>query len=251
MTKRASFLLDALSFPVPNAMTLFISGTDTGVGKTVVTALLALRLRQLGRSVGVCKPFASGCEWRNETWQNEDAVWLKSVLGLGESLAQINPIALQEPLAPLVAARRAGISTVHWRGQARAAIDELAARYDVVLVEGVGGLEVPIGEDTRGIWTAREFAAALDCPIVLVARRALGTLNHTLLSVKAAPRVEALVFNDAAFVDSDDVAAQTNVSILREMTGLPVWGEVPFVADKTNAATLESVAALVFENSLD
>ena len=237
---------DAL-LPINADTKLFISGTDTGVGKTVVTALLALRLRQMGRSVGVCKPFASGCEWRDGAWQSEDAVWLKSVLELEESLAHINPIALQEPLAPLVAARRAGISTAHWREQARAAIDELAARYDVVLVEGVGGLEVPIGEDSRGIWTARDFAADLGCPIVLVARRALGTLNHTLLSVKAAPRVEALVFNDVAPVDADDVAAQTNVALLREMTGLPVWGEVPWMGDKTNAATLESVAASVFE----
>ena len=194
-------------------MTFFITGTDTGVGKTVVTALLALHFRQLGHSVGVCKPFASGCVWQGGVWQSEDAVYLQSVLSLPESLGQINPIALQEPLAPLVAARRAGISTADWRARAHAAIADLAARYDVVLVEGVGGLEVPVGEDANGIWTARDFAADLECPLVLVARRGLGTLNHTLLSVKSAPRIEALIFNDAAPIAADDVAARTNVAL--------------------------------------
>ena len=225
-------------------MTLFVTGTDTGVGKTVVTALLALRFRQMGRSVGVCKPFASGCVWRDGTLQSEDAVWLKSVLGLRQDLAQINPIALGEPLAPLVAARRAGISTADWRARARACVAELAAQHDMVLVEGVGGWEVPLGETERGIWTVREFIDDLDCPVVIVARRALGTLNHTILTARSAPRACSLVFNDSAPVALGDVAAQTNVALLREMTGLPVWGEVPFLGDqRDDAATLERVAA--------
>ena len=230
-----------LSFSCPM---FFVSGTDTGVGKTVVTALIALKLRQLGLSVGVCKPFASGCIERDGALQSEDALYLKSVLGLEDSLAQINPITLREPLAPLVAARRAGVSTASWRDSSHAAIAALKARYDVVLVEGVGGLEVPIGEDPNGIWTARDFANDLDCPIVLVARRALGTLNHTLLSVKAAPDVKALVFNDAALLEADDVAASTNVELLRAMTGLPVWAQVPFVgAARDDAAFLSAIAA--------
>ena len=222
----------------------FISGTDTGVGKTVVTALLALKLRQMGRSVGVCKPFASGCIARDGALESEDALYLKSILNLEESLAQINPITLREPLAPLVAARRANVSTAHWRQSSHAAIEHLKSRTDVVLVEGVGGLEVPIGEDPDGIWTARDFAADLDCPIVLVARRTLGTINHTLLSVKAAPNIKALVFNDAAPIDAGDVAAATGVELLREMTGLPVWGAIPFVGDARNdVAKMNAIAA--------
>ena len=212
-------------------MLVFVSGTDTNVGKTVVTALLALKLRQMGLSVGVCKPFASGGFWRDGELCSEDALYLKSVLDLKEPLRQINPICLQEPLAPLVAARRANISTKLWRASSHGAVMQLAARSDIVLVEGVGGLEVPIGEDENGIWTARDFAADLDCPIVLVARRTLGTLNHTLLSVKSAPRVEALIFNDAVPVEAGDVAALSGVELLREMTGLPVWSEVPFIGD--------------------
>ncbi len=222
----------------------FVSGTDTGVGKTVVTALLALKLRQMGRSVGVCKPFASGCLERDGVLESEDALYLKSVLELEEPLAQINPIALREPLAPLVAARRANISTRAWRDTSHVLIARLQARYDVVLIEGVGGLEVPVGEDENGIWTARDFANDLGCPIVLVARRTLGTLNHTLLSVKAAPRVQALVFNDAAPVEPQDVAAATNVELLREMTGLPVWAQVPFLGEaRENAEVLHAIAA--------
>lgn len=225
-------------------MTFFVSGTDTGVGKTVVTALLALKFRQMGLIVGVCKPFASGCQLRDGVLESEDALWLKSTLNLEESLEQINPIPLQEPLAPLIAARRANISTADWRLRAHDAIAQLSARHNVVLVEGVGGLEVPIGEDENGIWTAHDFANDLDCPIILVARRSLGTLNHTLLSVKAAPRIEALVFNDTASIDEGDVAAQTNIELLREMTGLPVWAQVPFLGDaRDDVAVLEKVAA--------
>ena len=227
-------------------MTFFISGTDTGVGKTVVTALLALKFRQLNLSVGVCKPFASGCQWRDGELQSEDAIYLKSILNLPQSLRQINPITLEEPLAPLVAARRANISTADWRARALDSINELKSRTDIVLIEGVGGLEVPIGEGENGIWTARDFAADLDCPIVLVARRSLGTINHTLLSVKAAPRtkIKALVFNDAAPIDADDVAAATNVELLREMTGLPVWAQVPFLGEaRDDIVALEKITA--------
>lgn len=225
-------------------MKLFISGTDTGVGKTVTTAIIALKLRQMGRSVGVCKPFASGCIRRDGVLESEDALYLKSVLNLSESLNQINPIALEEPLAPLVAARRAGISTADWCERAQTAIDDLAAQHDIVLVEGVGGLEVPIGEGEKGIWTARDFAIALDCPIVIVARRTLGTLNHTLLTVRSLLNAEALLFNDSEPVAGDDLAAQTNVEILREMTWLPVWGEVPHLGEmRDDVQTLNQVAA--------
>ena len=223
-------------------MILFISGTDTGVGKTVVTALLALKFRQMGLNVGVGKPFASGCIRRNGALESEDARYLKSTLNLPQSLQQINPIALAEPLAPLVAARRANVSMAKWR--APVAIEMLAENYDVFLVEGVGGLEVPIGEDENGIWTARDFANDLDCPIILVARRTLGTINHTLLSVKSAPRIQALVFNDAAPIDEGDVAAMTNVELLREMTGLPVWAQVPFLGEaRDDIEVLEKIAA--------
>lgn len=225
-------------------MIFFITGTDTGVGKTLVTALLALKLRQTGRSVGVCKPFASGCVWRDGNLESEDAVWLKTVLELPETLAQINPIALEEPLAPLICARRANISTDNWPTRAYAAIEALQAAHDVVLVEGVGGLEVPVGETQDAIWTVRDFAAELKCPIVIVARRSLGTLNHTLLTARNAPFAKALIFNDAVPVQADDVAAQTNVALLREMTELPVWGEIPYLGDKRDdAATLNRVAA--------
>ena len=233
-------------------MTFFVSGTDTGVGKTVVTALLTLKLRQMGRSVGVCKPFASGCIARGAILESEDALYLQSILNLEESLAQINPIALQEPLAPLVAARRANIETTDWRRCSHAAVAALKSRHDVVLIEGVGGLEVPIGEDENGIWTARDFAAELECSLVLVARRTLGTLNHTLLSVKAAPNVKALVFNDAAPVEADDVAASTNVELLREMTGLPVWAQVPYIGKaRADVAVMNEIAASFDLSSLE
>lgn len=223
---------------------LFVTGTDTNIGKTLVTALLAFKFRQMGLSVGVCKPFASGCEWENGVLVSQDAKWLKTTLDLSESLDEINPIALEKPLAPLVAARLAGVSTLDFKPIARATIRNLARKYDRVLVEGVGGIAVPVGEFRGKIWSIGDFARELDCDSVVVARRSLGTINHTLLTVETVSRPVGLIFCDAEPIEKDDLAARTSVALLAEMTKLPVWGEIPFLKKK-NAATLEKVAALL------
>lgn len=222
---------------------LFVSGTDTNVGKTLVSALLALKLRSQGLDCGVMKPFSAGCEWQNGVLVNEDAVFLREIAGVDDDLELINPIRLEKPLAPLMAARRAEISSQHWFSQAREAFEELQKRHDFLIVEGAGGLLVPLAERDGQVLTCADLAREWDLPTVIVARRTLGTINHTLLTCREPEiRFVGLVFSDAAPVLESDVAARESPNLLAEMTGLPIWGQIPFLETK-NAAILEKIAA--------
>lgn len=223
--------------------TLFVTGTDTGVGKTLVTALLALHFQSRGVNCGVMKPFASGCEVINGTLVSEDAQFLRAATGSEDDLDLVNPIRLQEPLAPLMAARRAGIESASFFAQAKSALEILQARYDLVLVEGVGGLMAPIAESDGRILTCADLIEAWQMPVVIVARRALGTINHTLLTVEALrerAKVEGLIFCDAEAVSEEDIAAQSSPELIAEMTGLPIWGRVPYLQNLTSNSLREA-----------
>ena len=225
---------------------LFVTGTDTGVGKTLITALLALHFQAQGINCGVMKPFASGCELVNGELQSEDALFLRAATDLQDDLELINPVRLQEPLAPLVAARRAEVETTNFFAQARQAFDVLQSRHDLVIVEGVGGLLAPIAERERRILTSLDLIEEWQLPVVVVARRTLGTINHTLLTVealKSQATIAGLVFCDAQEVPPDDIAAQTSVEIIAELTGLPVWGQVPFLSELKPKALQEAAGA--------
>lgn len=213
---------------------LFIGGTDTGVGKTLVTALLALYFRERGVDCGVMKPFASGCGIVDGQLVSEDAHFLKEATEVEDTLNEINPVRFQEPLAPLAAARRANVNSENFFEQAHEAFAVLQARHEMVLVEGVGGLLVPICERKGRILTCLDLIEEWCLPVVLATRRTLGTINHTLLTVGALRgRVEvaSLIFCDAQPVPEDDAAAQTSPALIKEMTGLPIWGQVPYLDD--------------------
>lgn len=235
---------------------VFVSGTDTGVGKTVVTALLALRLRQQGIDAGVMKPFATGCQRINGRLESEDARWLRQIVGVEDELELINPARWEEPLAPLVAARRAGNSQEDWIGRCLEAYQELGRRHDCVVVEGVGGLLVPLQEKLESGHqstlhpTCADFAALLGSPVAMVARRGLGTINHTLLSVRyplrAPARFAGLIFCDTEPIE-ETLASVTNVQMTAELCGLPVWGEVPYLKD-WSPSTLQRAASMLKPN---
>jgi dethiobiotin synthetase len=239
--------------------TIFITGTDTGVGKTLVTALLALRFRSLGFDVGVMKPIASGCQWRDGELVNEDAEFLRTVTSVADDPSLINPIRYEEPLAPLVAARRAALSTNEVLSQVGTALEELKARHDLVLVEGVGGLLVPIAEVAASdqgkstIKTCVDLAQLVNGENIIVARRNLGTINHTLLTVdqmrSSGLGIAGLIFSDAMPIEHNDVAANTSPQVIAELTGAPLWGCVPTLIN-TTAASLK-LAADAYLNDID
>lgn len=203
---------------------LFITGTDTGVGKTVLTAALAIVLRQRGRDVGVFKPVASGCVRRREGLVSEDAEFLAKAVEAAETLEDISPVRFEEPLAPTGAAARMGAEVdlaPVWEAWGR-----LREAHEVLLVEGIGGILCPVTPATSVADFAKEFAL----PILVVARSGLGSINHTALAVEAARSrglaVAGVVINRYNH-ESPDLAEMTSPDEIRRVTGVEVLGLVP------------------------
>jgi len=158
---------------------LFVTATDTGVGKTIVTAALARILRLRGVNVGVMKPVTSGCPERNGELVSEDAELLAWAAGI-ECDDDVAPYRLREPLAPVEAAKRDGVKIDFSR--IAESYQRLSARHDFVLVEGAGGLMVPL----NGGLLIADLANHLKLPLLVVARPDLGTINHSVLTCFAA-----------------------------------------------------------------
>lgn len=213
----------------------FVAGTDTGVGKTLTTALLVRCLRQHGVDAAFMKPLASGCFRLGGDLVSEDVEFLRQATGLDDPLDLINPIRLEEPLAPLMAARRAGLDTSTWLPQIRDAFWELQSRHECVVVEGVGGLLVPVAEQGHSIFSNVDIMEQLELSAVLVCRRTLGTINHSLLSCRVPLQrpcnLQGLIFCDASPVAAHDVAAEHSPEMVAEISGLPVWCQLPHRAD--------------------
>lgn len=161
---------------------IFVTGTDTGVGKTVVAAALARLLRVNGINVGVMKPVTSGCRDDNGVLISEDAELLCEAAGISCS-EDVAPYCLREALAPAEAAKIDGVRVDFVRIQE--AYQRLAATHDYVIVEGAGGLMVPL---SGGLLVA-DLARELGLPLLVVARPDLGTINHTVLTCFAAQQM--------------------------------------------------------------
>ncbi len=214
---------------------LLVVGTDTGVGKTHIASAIARHLVNEGHRVGVLKPLATGPS------RGGDAELLIEAIGGGVPLERVAPITFDEPLAPAVAARRAGLAL----GRAEvlnAVADALAwwrERAEVMVAEGVGGLLCPLAEGM----TVADLAIALDYPLVVVARRGLGTLNHTLLTVEAALgrglRIAGVVLNGAE-PTADALAEETNPGALAEfLPGVAVLAERPHGGDPSALGVID------------
>jgi dethiobiotin synthetase len=209
---------------------VFVTGTDTGVGKTRMAAAIARALTGAGRRVGVLKPVATGASRDGARWRCADAEALIEAIGGGADVERVAPLIFEAPLAPAVAARLGGepLSWARVLGAVDGALSWWADRADVMIVEGVGGLLCPLAEGA----TVADLAIALDYPLVIVARRGLGTLNHTLLTVEAARlrglRVAGIVLN-ATGPAADPLAEATNPGELaRRLDGIPLLADLPF-----------------------
>jgi len=197
----------------------FVTGTGTGVGKTVVACALAEQLAARRVDVGVMKPIETGVGSQGPL----DAIALAEAANVPEPLDRICPVRLEMPAAPAVAAAAEG-RTVDLAA-IRAAFDALRAAHETLIVEGAGGVLVPVTAGT----TMADLARDLGLPLVVAARGRLGTINHTLLTLEALaarglPVAGVVISHGPVTLTSADAA---NLAALRETLGERLVGEIP------------------------
>ena len=204
---------------------VFVTGTDTGVGKTLVSGALIQALRARGVDLMPMKPIAAGAESIDGQWENEDSVALIEAAGCSPSLLRdVTPVLLRQPMAPHVAAAREG---------RRISLEPILEAYErlreagaFIVAEGVGGFMVPLDQ---GLDTV-DLARALDLPLVLVVGLRLGCLNHALLTVAA---IDAAGLSLAGWianeVDPNMAVPDENVAALVERIHAPLLGRLPFM----------------------
>ncbi len=216
---------------------LFVTGTDTGVGKTRIAVALCHVFAARGLRVAAMKPIASGCARTTLGLRNDDALALHGAMTVGAAYDDVNPYAFEPPIAPHIAAAEAGVEIDF--GVLDAARRRLRAHSDVLIVEGAGGWLAPIGP-------ARSFAdlaAAWDLEIVLVVGLRLGCLNHALLTSESIGRrglrLRGWVGNA---IDSQFERARENVDSLRERLPAPCLGVIPHTPEFDPLATARALA---------
>lgn len=203
----------------------FITGTDTGVGKTLVACGLAAAFREAGFKIGVMKPAESGCRNEKGHLVPQDATFLKAAAGSNQPIERICPYRLGVPVAPSVAAAHAGVQ-IRPDFLVRLYRD-MSIVHDLMLVEGAGGLLVPL----RPSYTYADLAREISLPVLVVVGNRLGAVNHALLTLEHAAclnlKVSGYILND---MDSERTpATATNAETIREMTRVPCVGRVPFL----------------------
>lgn len=220
----------------------FVTGTDTGVGKTVVAAGLILALVQRQVTAVGMKPVASGCVNNGAGWRNADAELLISVANVDVRYEAVNPYAFEAPVAPHLAAQDAGIEIN--KDKIFSCLHKLSSMADYAIIEGVGGWSVPISETC----TMEEVAKGLGLPVILVVGMRLGCLNHAALTAAAIAnsgcRLRAWVANQ---IDPDFQLLDRNISSLDNLLSVPCIGVLPWqphgcspsvVAETLDLATL-------------
>jgi len=202
----------------------FITGTDTDVGKTVVTACLAILFKSHGVDVGVMKPIETGVDPECGSAANSDAKFLMEITGNTDLEEEVCPCRLKIPASPYQAAQMAGIKI-----QTSTLLEKfkvLQSRHDMMLVEGVGGLLVPI---TPG-YDVSDLALETKLPLIIVSRLRIGTLNHTLLTINAAKqkglKIKGFILNQQESGELNNVEKQQG-KLIEEFSGIPMLGTCP------------------------
>lgn len=204
----------------------FVTGTDTGVGKTIIAGALIKMLCSLGLKTGAMKPVESGCARKGKKLIPTDGLFLKQISRMRESLSQITPCCFESPLAPLPASvlerKRISVSGI------QKTYHRLAAQYDAMIVEGVGGLMVPLKKN----YFVTDLAKQTGLPLIVVAKPGLGSLNHTLLTVSHAVQtgltVAGIIINYSK-PPEHSLAEETNPKLLQQICPAPLIGVFPFL----------------------
>lgn len=228
--------------------TIFVTGTDTGVGKTVISSSIsAFFSLKKHMGVGVMKPFESGLSKRDKDLLPWDAICLREASGSNDDLDVISPYTFESPVAPEVAAMlehvNIDISMVD------KIFNKLRKSHDLLVVEGAGGVLVPILEN----YFFADLIQKWNAPTLIVSRLGLGTINHTLLTnhilKERGIKVLGVILNNTDGLG--DIAAQTNPSILRKYLDVPVLGIFPHVKDLLKGNVDRERIAEIFEENID
>ena len=203
---------------MPNG--IFITGTDTGVGKTMIAGALARLLQSFGMPVGVMKPIETGCGAKRIP---QDAVYLKKAAKVTDALSEIAPYCFCDPIAPWPASlreeKKIELTTILTQ------YESLLKKHSFMIVEGAGGLRVPITENKDMLHLISE----MNLPVLLVAKSGLGTLNHIRLTIEAGRQhgifFAGIILNQTKRYQT--LADQTNPSILERCVDVPMIGTFP------------------------
>lgn len=216
---------------------VFVTGTDTGVGKTFVASLLAHALVQQGLRTAVMKPIASGAERTAAGLRSRDALSLMAESNLGAAYRTVNPYCFEPAIAPHIAAAEAGV-TIELR-VIRERFEELAQEADAIVIEGAGGWHAPLDDSC----TMAEVPAVLNVPVLLVVGLRLGCLNHALLTREA---IDARGVSFAGWVANDPGTGlqrcEANLATLERLLGSAALAVLPF--EPPPATLLRAGAAL-------
>lgn len=215
---------------------IFITGTDTGVGKTYVAVGFIGAVKEKGLSVCPLKPVETGCRVKKGGLIPQDTLRLVRASGVKEPMGLVNPFRMRSPLAPSVASEVEGVAIDKKR--IISSYTRMRRKYDLTVVEGAGGIMVPV----RGKYLFLHLIRDLNIPLVIVVRPGLGTINHTLLTIASAMneklKVLGVVINYAV-KKRKGLADKTNPAIIEKLGGVPVLGTVPYLKDSSSDGSKE------------
>ena len=211
----------------------FITGTDTGVGKTAITAALAACIKKLGIDVGVMKPIATGIQQKSD-FKSSDVSILCHACGVDDSEDLVNPIFMPIPASPYDASKMLDITFN--KEIIFEKFEKLKQKHKMLLVEGIGGIMTPLSQD----YFVADMIKQMNLETIIVTRSTLGTLNHTMMTVNTCHNYEipikGIIINN--YDEKGSPAEQNSPSTIHEITKIPILGTVPFVRDYQNIDTM-------------
>lgn len=214
-----------INLDLPKKPGLFITGTDSAVGKTLIAGTIAKILSDEGLKVGVFKPIAAGCTYRWEGLASDDTRFLAECANSNLPLSMINPVSYVTAAAPVVCAEREGRPVDFDR--ITVAYKRVCENCDIIIVEGIGGVRVPLNAE----FDLLDLAAEFNLPVVIVTHPEHGTVNHTLMTidcVRAAKLRIAGVIINCCDVTKETVAGNTAAGVIAQFGGVNILPEVPF-----------------------
>jgi len=226
--------------PKNSLKSLFISGTDTDVGKTYVTAGLAVTLRRMGIDVGIMKPFAAGIA-QKKGFKSEDVEILANSAQVNDSEKLLNPQFFPIPASPYTAWKNLKIKPQI--NSVLSSFKSLSKIHSMILVEGMGGIMTPILKN----YFVANLIKDMKIPTILVTRTKVGTVNHTIMTVKMCEKykipIKGIIIND---FDSDGYKTKELARDLKNLTGVSVLGSIPFIDDLSDSSLNR-----IFKKNLD